>query len=87
MDLVKHYEKDHTMSLAILDKDGNEIKRLENLPLNSSKGLLVVTVDQEQLTQQHGEQIYQELRSVLASRDNIGAIIIPSSVQIDYLKF
>lgn len=34
MDLVECYGKDHTMSLAILDKNLNEIKRLENLPSN-----------------------------------------------------
>ncbi|OOP61086.1 hypothetical protein BWZ43_25800 [Heyndrickxia oleronia] len=86
MELVKQYNKDNTISVSLIDSNGKEVQAIENVSLEGSRGLLVVTID-EGSTLEEADMVRRALQSALETKDLISGLIVPSNVKIDYIKF
>ncbi len=86
MNLVKKYEKDNTISLALIDADLVTRSEIKNIDTHGCKGLLVITGTSE-LSQHTVRQIQERIYEILNSSDNLSAIMIPSGMKIEYIKF
>jgi len=86
MELVKQYNKDNTISVSLIDSNGKEVQAIENVSLEGSRGLLVVTID-EGSTLEEADMVRRALQSALETKDSISGLIVPSNVKIDYIKF
>ena len=86
MNLIKKYKRNNTISVALVGPDGEELKTIENIFLNGSKGLLVVKID-EGSTYQEAEMIERTLDTILSSSRPVVSLIVPSNIDINYIKF
>lgn len=87
MNLVKEYNKNNTIYLTLVGPNGEEFQKVEEVPLEGSKGILVVTVD-EFITYEQAEFVRRELtRALSSSSDGLVSVLIPSNIKIDYIKF
>jgi hypothetical protein len=86
MDLVKKYTRDNTITVSLIGPDGTEMQTIENVSLEGSRGLLVITID-EGSTYHEADMIRDAVRRALSTKDKVASIIAPSNVQINYIKF
>jgi len=86
MELVKQYNKDNTISVSLIDSNGKEVQAIENVSLEGSRGLLVVTMD-EGSTYEEADMVRRAVQTALESKESISGLIVPSTIKIDYIKF
>lgn len=86
MNLIKRYQRNNTITVSLVSLDGEEVQTIENVSLEGSKGLLVVSID-EGSTYQEAEMVRRALETVLKSSNPVVSLIVPSNIKIDYIKF